>query len=554
MSKPKLTRELEAVEKVIQNMEIKKSVLLNQAMNSTHPSDIIKAATIVENVEQRNRSQKKSYIVDPYEFNNSFGYKNKSYSMSFEMLKRTSFNVPIIRAIIGTRIDQMAAFSEPQSDKYSTGFLIRKKQPYYNKETKQATREEIAKANKMTDFILNCGMGNSYTNDDFDTFNRKIDNDSFTYDQMTFEIVNDRRGKPYEFMATDASTMRIADSYDDDSYKRQDREEVKGYLPSYCQILDGVVNADFYPWEMCFGVRNPTSNIYSNGYGVSEIEILINVITSMLWSDEYNRRFFSQGSSPKGFFKFKTETDANNSRIQDFKQQFQGMISGVYNSWKTPVLQGDVDWVDLHKSNQDMEFSKWQEYLIKLACAIYSIDPAEINFPLSGGANDKPMFEGNNEARLKHSKDKGLYPALKFKQRRFNKMLISRIDPEYEFVYVGMDGIDQVTELEQDIKLMNFMTVDEIRVKRGLKPLGEENGGNTIANSIVYQTMNAKEMREQQEKMMSQNVGQQEGNEQGQEDFNPDEDENYDENPFEKAFDSYIESLNKSDNSAIKIK
>ena len=537
-----ISQKLSNIEKLETVLTVKKNMLIEKALGSNSPSDVLKAGSVISNIENRQQSNKKSYIVDPYEFNSSFGYKDKPFAMSYEMLKKISFAVPIIRAIIGTRTDQIASFCEPQSDKYSTGFIIRKKQPYYTKESKQASREEIAKANKYTDFILNCGMNNSYMNDDFDGFTRKIVNDSFTYDQMTYEIVDDRRGKPFEFLATDASTMRIADSYDDDSYQKRDRQEVMGYLPSYCQIANGAVSADFYPWEMCFGVRNPITNIYSNGYGVSEIEILINTITSMLWSDEYNRKFFSQGSAPKGFFKFKSETDVNGTRLQQFKQQFQGMMAGVTNSWKTPVLQGDVDWVSLHQSNQDMEFAKWQEYLIKLSCAIYRIDPAEINFPLSGGANDKPMFEGNNEARLKHSKDKGLYPSLKFLQRRHNKFLISRLDPEFEFVFVGMDGIDQATELEQDIKMMtNFMTVDEIRIKRGLKPLGEEKGGNNIANSVVQQAINQKAMQDQQMQRG------QEGGQQGDENFNPDEEDNYDENPFEKAFDEYVQSLNKSD-------
>ena len=531
-------KQLDSLQSLEQQLEVRKNILLNKALVSTHPTDIIKASSIIDNVEERHKSNKKAYMVDPYAFNNSFGYKDKPYSMSYEMLKRISFQVPIVRAIIGTRSDQVASFCEPQSDKYSTGFIIRKKQPFYSKESRQASRDEIMKANKITDFVLNCGMNNSFESDDFDTFIRKIINDSLTYDQLTFEVVNDRRGRPFEFYAVDASTIRIADSYDDDNYKKKDeRKQILGYYPNYCQIHDGIVTSDFYPWEMCFGIRNPVTNIYSNGYGVSEIEMLINTITSMLWSDEYNRRFFSQGSAPKGFFKFKSETAVNDGRLAQFKQQWQGMMAGVYNSWKTPVLEGDIDWVSLHTSNQDMEFSKWQEYLIKLTSAIYRIDPAEVNFPLSGSSDNKPMFEGNNEARLKHSKDKGLFPLLKFLQRRINKHLISRIDPEYEFVFVGMDGVDQQTELDNDIKMMsNFMTVDEIRIKRGLSPLGEEKGGNQIANSILYQSQAAKDQKAMMGMM---------GGEQGEDQFDAEDDENYEEDPFKKAFDDYIVGLNK---------
>ena len=34
---------------------------------------------------------------------------------------------------------------------------------------------------------------------------------------------------------------------------------------------------------------------------------------------------------------------------------------------KTPVVEADVDWIDLQKNNRDMEYTSWMEYLIKLA-------------------------------------------------------------------------------------------------------------------------------------------------------------------------------------------
>ena len=76
----------------------------------------------------------------------------------------------------------------------------------------------------------------------------------------------------------------------------QDRNDfgkkIHGYYPSFVQVYQNTKVNEFYPWELCFGVRNPSTSIYANGYGVSELEELINVVTSMLWGDEYNRRFF----------------------------------------------------------------------------------------------------------------------------------------------------------------------------------------------------------------------------------------------------------------------
>lgn len=563
-AKRALHQQLDSMQKLEAIVNTKKAILLNKAIGSNNPKDILKANEMLKNVEPLdNEGVRKSYLVDPYQFNQFLGYKNKPYSLSYQMLRRISYVVPIVRAIINTRIDQITSFVEPQKDKYSMGFVIRKKRSYYGiKDQKEPSKEELLKAEKMTEFILNCGVGNNFDADDFDAFTRKLMNDSYMYDQCTFEIERNQRGMPCAFYAVDASTIRIADSYDNQDYdingvqapqygsqNNLDRKKVKGYYPSFSQIKQGVIHTDFYPWEMSFGIRNPVTDIYANGYGISEIEVLMNICTSMLYSDEYNRRFFSQGSAPKGFIKVKSGSLLNNTKLQDFKQAWQAMVAGVVNAHKTPVLEGDVEWVDLQLTNRDMEFAKWQEYLIKLSCAIYRIDPAEINFPLSGSSGAKMVYEGNNEARLKHSKDKGLYPALKFLQRKINKYLISQMDPEYEFCFVGMDGVDIGDELDQDIKMLtNFMTLDEVRVRRGLKPLGAAKGGDLILNAAYMQ----QKQMEQQAEMQSQQMETQTtmhsekldaSKEQTQMTIDAAAEEEKDD-PFEKAFNSYLVTLN----------
>lgn len=565
-SRTPIHKQLNALQQVKTHLQVKEQILLEKAVMSNNPSDIIAASKMTSNnIEARQENERKAYVVDPLQFNQFLGYKNKPYSLSYSMLKRISYAVPIIRAIINTRLDQIASFCEPQRDKYSTGFVIRKKRGWYDKGDKEPTKAELQRAEFLTEFVLNCGSGNEFDADDFDTFTRKVFNDSYMYDAKAWEIVRNKKGVPMNYYATDASTIRIADSFDSDQYtqdyvnRTSAREKVKGYYPAYSQLFNGQIHTDFYPWEMCYAIRNPVTDIFANGYGVSEIEILINVITSMLWGDEYNRRFFSQGSAPKGFLKIKTGSLIGNGKLGDFKQAWQSMMSGVTNSHKTPILEGDVDWVDLQHTNRDMEFSNWQEYLIKLACAIYRIDPAEINFPLSGGAEQRAMFEGNNEARLKHSKDKGLYPSLKMYQRKLNKFLIGPLDPSYELVFVGMDGIEIGEELDQDIKMVgNFMTVDEVRMRRGLKPLGAENGGNLILNATWMQNKNAQMMQEQQQQQMEQGGNQQgnpqmKGNPEGDDAYIDEEEDGFnsidtdaqekEEDPFEKAFTSFMETL-----------
>lgn len=545
----KIKDSVDKLDKTIQFLTVKKNLIIEKGLNSKDPEELMTANSMVaklSDIQNREESDKKSFVFDPQQFyHNAFGYKDKPYQMSYDMMKKIPRAIPIINAIIRTRINQVASFAEAQKDKYSTGFIIRKKRKFFSFNDQPTEKEDYNKIEKITEFVLNCGQNGSWENDDFDSFTRKYIRDSLIFDQATFEVVRDRAGLPYEFFATDASTYRIADSYDDDEYnnnreyqqKQSDRKQVKGYYPSYVQIDKGTVLNEFYPWELSFGIRNPVTDIYSNGYGYSEMEETVGLITAMLWSDQYNTNFFRQGSAPKGFFKMKNQPSAlinggNQNVLQQFRQQWIASVSGVQNSWKTPVFDADVDWIPMQTNNKDMEFARWQEYLIKLTTAVWTIDPAEINFPMGGASDQKPMFESGNEGKLKHSKDKGLYPIIKFYQQRLNKHLISRFDNTYELVFMGLEAQSVLEELEMDLKkLQGFVTINEIRERWGFKKI---EGGDVIASGIYMQNI----MQMKQEAMMANQSGQeqedqQQAVEQGQED---------EQNPFVKDLSEFIEN------------
>lgn len=551
MTEIKDIQNIKDVNALSEQLYFQKMRLIEKGLKSDNPSDIIEANKAAQEILPKAQADEKSFLIDPLEFTSSLGFKDKAYSLSYNTLKRMS-KTPIISSIIKTRKNQVADFAEPQNDKYSNGFIIRKKGGGGDNTLLNADKRKIA---EITDFMLSCGMTGSWDTDDFDTFIRKMTDDSLTYDQMCFEVIRNRRGKVEKFLAVDAATFRVSDTKFREDFlnnswggNRQRSQffdthvnlpNYKGYTPSYVQVYQNAVVNEFYPWELCFGVRNPSTSIYSNGYGCSELEELINVVTSMLWGDEYNRRFFSQGSAPKGLLRVKGNT--NEKALQQFKQQWQAMITGVMQSWKTPVVEADIDWIDLQKNNRDMEYTAWMEYLIKLACAIYSIDPTEIGWDISksGGGG---MFEGSQEQRLTHSKDKGLYPLLKFLQRKINKFIIEPYDPEYEFVFVGINGMTLEKELELDIKKAgSFVTINETRKKYSMEPV--ENG-DIIENSVYMQAVNAQKLQQQQD--MGEGNGDENPFDAYASSINPFEDKTNEaekgetENSFVKAFDNFL--------------
>ncbi len=540
-----LAKQLDEITLEEQRLQAKRFRTLEKAMRSDNPDDILKANQVFNSIQPKVEQNPKAFFIDPLQFNANLGFKDKPFALSYMTLKRMA-KVPVINSIIKTRKNQVADFAEPQENKYSSGFIVRKK-PKFGVEQKMDNLDKRI-AYSITDFILKGGNTNYWDHDDFDTFVRKIIEDSLVYDQMTFECIRNRRGKLESFIATDASTFRIADSYfakdyENDFFKRKGSnvwenkkdfgKKINGYFPSYVQVYQNMKVNEFYPWELCFAVRNPSTFINANGYGCSELEELINVVTSMLWGDEYNRRFFSQGSAPKGLLRIKGTN--NEAALQQFKQQWQSMISGVMQSWKTPVVEADVDWIDLQKNNRDMEYTSWMEYLIKLACAIYSIDPTEIGWDISRSQGSGGLFEGSQAQRLQHSKDKGLYPLLKFLQRKLNKYIVEQINPDFELVFMGLNGLTIDQELDMDIKKVNsFVTVNEIRQKYEMKPL---KGGDNPNNPTFLQSKNASNMPN----IFNMGGGGEE--EEEPEEETPEEEDEYKgdlENTFVKAFDNFL--------------
>ncbi|MCM1216808.1 MAG: phage portal protein [Lachnospiraceae bacterium] len=426
----------------------------------------------------------KAYQEPPIQLMEALGYKDKPASLTYDMLYAMSTKNSVVGAVINTRINQVSTFTKPC--RYATdnlGYQIRLRDPQA-----KPTDEQNETILSIERFIENCGYKKDNDRDDFDTFIRKVVRDSLVYDQMTFEIIRDRRGLPAEFLATDASTIRAASNNFSYEPYMGGKEPKKNEDVKFVQVIDGQVVAWFTSQELAFGVRNPRTSIYLQPYGFSELEQLITQITSHLYAEEYNSKFFSQGGTTKGIINLKQDPNGvmNTEQLESFKRQWRSQVSGLTGAWKTPVLQvpNGIEYINVSQSNREMEFEKWMNYLINIVCAVYQIDPAEVNFPNNGGAagNGGSVFESSNESKIKNSKDKGLRPLLRFIESVINKYIVSEFSDEYVFNFVGIDDKSEEEQLDIDTKAVkSYKTINEVRAERGLDSLGED--GDVILDS-----------------------------------------------------------------------
>lgn len=475
---------------------------IQASLNSNNPEEIMKANLYLGEITP-NSGRIQSVFFDPNDLSgNGKGFKDSKGILSFEILRRMG-NIHIIRSIVNTRIEQIQNFLHFSEDDQKEGFTIRKKTSLFKESKKEISSDEKKKIEEIVEFLMNSGFNEKWDNiDDFQTFVRKIAFDSLTLDQLAFEIVRDKGWNIKKYRAVDASLIRFLDSVDPKQRERLEDYRFKGYLPRFCMTWDDQILINpttkepilYYPWELGFGIRNKSSDIRKNGYGTSELEILVELITGILWSVQYNMNNFSIGSTPKGFINVKN-ANISDSNMNEFRQAWSQMMTGVRNAKRTPVINGiDLEWIDLDKSNREMEYQEWAQFLVIMVCSVYRIDPSELGFLFK---NQAQIFgQDGQKARLQHSREKGLKPILIFLENIITKYIVSEIDEDYEFVFTGIEVEDEETQVNLDkIKLESGMvSMQDIFKKYSGREFDSEN--DIILNQVYQQAQASKQQQE----------------------------------------------------------
>ncbi len=423
-----------------------------------------------------------AHDINPWDSRASFGdtYRDSEHEgtngLDYGVLLTMS-RVPVISAIIQTRINQIAEFATPQRDKYSAGFVIAPRDR--DAEMSDDLRTRI---NTLTRWMETCGDGHKLGGaDSLESFLRMILRDSLTYDQCAFEVLRNRGGEVIGFTPVDASTIRRSTTSEAEREEgRRDWDEA-----AFVQVINGETVAEWDAESLAFGVRRPRTWIYSHGYGHPELEELVRTVTYLVNAETYNAANFTNGIHVNSILAVKSKMSPQVFRA--FRRDFYAMLSGAHQAKRTPILQLDpeaneeVSSVNLGQSAEEMGYSTWMGYLTKIACAIYQIDPAELGFVFGSEGVTSSLSQGGPEQRILASKDRGFRPLLRQVQGWINRWIIHPIDPELSFQFVGLDAATAESELKNRIDAVShYATINEVRAEAGLEPLAR--GGDIVLN------------------------------------------------------------------------
>ena len=431
---------------------------------------------------QKQKYKNRAFNIDPnYNMMNWAGGRMKPSSISFSTLRLMSYRCPQVRAIINTRVNQVSQIA----------WDIKLKDANIRPNIIQQEKIDYIKR------ILEYPIDNKTNKMGWRTMIKSLAEDSLSIDATCIEKVPNRRGLIKELYAVDGSTIF------------PNMNEYGEYDPNtaYLQMIRGIKVAEFSRDEMIYGIRRPRTDVYAFGYGLSELETLIDIVTSILFVDKYNRSYFTNNSIPDGVLNLVGEMDPQD--LEMWKRYWISEVKGIDNFWKMPILntpeETKLQWINFKGSNREMQYNIYYDWLTRVACAVYQIDPSEINVhgqPGTGGAG----HAGGTIAKIEYSKDKGLRDLVDFFGDLLQSDIVDEMFPELKFVWTG---IDEMTKPERiDIRSKQIQsgqkTINEFRKEDHEDPLP---WGDLCGNPTVAMAYNQKMAMEAQQKQQQQAGG-----------------------------------------------
>ena len=409
----------------------------------------------------------------------------KPSSLGFDMMRQMVDQTPILSAVIMTRIRQVKRFCRIPEGGKGPGFQIKLK----NQGSGKLQAQEQQSIELLQNFFLNCGWESNprqrlrLKRDNFSNFMSKMVRDSLVLDSSPIEteFKRDRSLGLDGFYAVDGATIRLCTEM---GYQGDD--EIFAL-----QVVQGNLRAAYTYDDLIYVPRNPRTDVLTGGYGMSETELLVKVVTGFLNAMTYNLKYFDSNAIPKGLLHLSGDYSADD--ISSFKRYWNSMVRGINNAWTLPVMvsknqESKASFENFGVDVNEIMFAKWMTFLTSIICAIYGIAPDEINFE-SFTAGTSSLSGSDTEEKLINSKDKGLRPLLSHFEDLFSDYIVSEFSDKYVFRFSGLDE-KLPAQLWDEEKTLS--TVDEARKARNQDAIGGVLGNaplNPNLASIYMQTL-----------------------------------------------------------------
>lgn len=359
-------------------------------------------------------------------------------SVSFEMMRRFAVSNEIVRACINARKRQL---TQLEWDVVPTDATDRTD---YSKD--------------VADIRLRMRNIGGYKTRLRELFDVGVE-DLLVLDALSWYKQRNAKGELISLIPVDAATITL-------------RVDEAGNTPlppeaAFKQIIRGQVVAEMTADEMIYEMMNPRS---SSPYGLSPIESLVLVISSMLRSELYNLNYLTDGNIPEGFYHLPEGWSPQ--MIQEFQQTWDAYLAGDPRATsKMRFMPGGTGTgFTPAKKPEDMAFKEFNTWLMEVICAMFDIPPQELGF------TEHQSTRANAQTQFDITMRRSLIPLANFFCEIFNDLVQEEFGfPHLQFKFLGLEDRDQLQEAQvQQIHVQaGIRTIDEVRKDElGLDPIG----------------------------------------------------------------------------------
>jgi phage portal protein BeeE len=218
--------------------------------------------------------------------------------------------------------------------------------------------------------------------------------------------------------------------------------------------------------EIMWFSANPTTD---DVYSMSPVQILGNVLLTLLYGATYNLDFYLNSNMPDGVLEM---LGANKDEIRAFRERWSPEFTEkdilnnnrkVFN--KFPIVNIPTKFTPFQLSSKDMEVLAQQAWFWKLCMACFGVTPSEMGF----------TEDSNKATEVVQSsvfKRKAVAPLLKLIAYRINMQLMTELDPSrtYEFFFDDYDLAEDLKkhELYQMQIAMGIKTPEMVAEEEGI--------------------------------------------------------------------------------------
>jgi hypothetical protein len=354
-------------------------------------------------------------------------------AISFNELRALADALPLLRAVIETRKDQIAA----------QNYAVRARSRANTSDASQAIEA-------VTRFLARPDRRHSFAD-----WLRMLLEDMLVIDAATVYPRYSRGGSLYALDVIDGATIKPLIGEDGRSPEPPD--------PAYQQILKGVPAADFSADELLYLPRNLRSHRL---YGMSPVEQIALTVNIALRRDAATLDYYRTGSSPDAFATLPKEWTAD--QIRSFQDYFDALMSGnLARRRMTKFMPADFKLIEARQPPLKDQYDEW---LARIICYAFSVPASAFVSQVNRATSETLRMQATQE---------GLVPLKSWIKSALDRVIQDCMnEPDLEFVWVGDDAIDPLQQAQTLNILVSagIKTREEARAELGLGAVGGKVG------------------------------------------------------------------------------